>query len=82
LLWHSQILETGREELEGVTKTRIMYKSFLSYGQLKDYLAVLTKSELLEHLEERNTYRTTDKGIKILQACQKVNGKIGDEIQP
>ncbi|HKG71457.1 MAG TPA: winged helix-turn-helix domain-containing protein [Nitrososphaeraceae archaeon] len=26
----------------GVSKTKIMYKAFLSYNQLKEYLAVLT----------------------------------------
>ena len=30
----------------GATKTRIMYKAFLSYAQLKEYLTVLLKQSI------------------------------------
>ncbi|MGA7042308.1 MAG: winged helix-turn-helix domain-containing protein, partial [Nitrososphaeraceae archaeon] len=33
----------------GATKTRIMYKAFLSYAQLKEYLTVLLENNLLEY---------------------------------
>jgi hypothetical protein len=33
------------------TKTRIMYKAFLSYAQLKEYLSVLIENNLIEYLE-------------------------------
>ncbi|MFL6460540.1 MAG: winged helix-turn-helix domain-containing protein, partial [Nitrososphaeraceae archaeon] len=46
----------------GVTKTRIMYKAFLSYAQLKEYLTVLLQNDLLEYEEERQNFRTTEKG--------------------
>jgi predicted transcriptional regulator len=35
----------------GATKTRIMYKAFLSYAQLKEYLTVLLENNLLEYQE-------------------------------
>jgi len=35
----------------GATKTRIMYKAFLSYAQLREYLSVLIENNLLEYLE-------------------------------
>ena len=35
----------------GVTKTKIMYKAFLSYNQLKEYLSILIENNLLEYLE-------------------------------
>ena len=38
----------------GATKTKIMYKSFLSYAQLKEYLTMLLENELLEY-ETSNT---------------------------
>jgi predicted transcriptional regulator len=32
---------------EGATKTSIMYKSFLSYAQLKEYLSLLLEKGLI-----------------------------------
>ncbi|HKU48757.1 MAG TPA: winged helix-turn-helix domain-containing protein, partial [Nitrososphaera sp.] len=45
--------------LEGAIKTKIMYKAFLSFPQLKEYLAVLMEKELLEHDATEAMYRTT-----------------------
>src|ERR671939_840360 len=55
----------------GATKTRIMYKAFLSYAQLKEYLTVLLENGLLEYEEERQFYRTTEKGLRLLQMHNK-----------
>ncbi|HET7344745.1 MAG TPA: winged helix-turn-helix domain-containing protein [Nitrososphaeraceae archaeon] len=49
------------------TKSKIMYKAFLSFGQLKEYLMVLIENDLLEYEDGQNTYRTTCKGIRLLQ---------------
>ena len=46
----------------GATKTKIMYKAFLSYAQLREYLSVLIENNLLEYLEGTQTYKTTEKG--------------------
>jgi predicted transcriptional regulator len=51
----------------GATKTRIMYKAFLSYAQLKEYLIVLLENSLSDYEEGRQFYRTTEKGIRFLQ---------------
>ena len=51
----------------GATKTRIMYKAFLSYAQLKEYLTVLLENNLLEYQEGAQFFRTTEKGIRFLQ---------------
>ena len=47
------------------TKTKIMYKAYLSYAQLKEYLSVLIENNLLEYIEGTQTYKTTEKGLDI-----------------
>ena len=61
----------------GATKTRIMYKAFLSYAQLKEYLSVLIENNLLEYLEGLHTYKTTEKGLNLL----KMHNEIGELLQ-
>ena len=51
----------------GAIKTKIMYKAFLSYAQLKEYLTVLLENALLQYEEGRQFLRTTEKGIRFLQ---------------
>jgi len=61
----------------GATKTKIMYKAFLSYAQLKEYLSVLIENNLLEYLEGSQTYKTTEKGLNFL----KMHNEIGELLQ-
>ena len=56
----------------GATKTKIMYKAFLSYAQLKEYLAVLIENGLIEYEDVRQLYRTTEKGLHLLQIYNQV----------
>jgi predicted transcriptional regulator len=58
----------------GATKTKIMYKSFISYAQLKEYLSVLIENNLIEDLEGTQTYKTTEKGLNFL----KMHNEIGE----
>ena len=51
----------------GATKTKIMYKAFLSYAQLREYLSVLIENNLLEYLDGTQTYKTTEKGLNYLK---------------
>jgi predicted transcriptional regulator len=61
----------------GATKTKIMYKAFLSYAQLREYLSVLIENGLLEYLEATQTYKTTAKGLNFL----KMHSEIGELLQ-
>ena len=56
------------------TKTKIMYKAFLSYAQLREYLSVLIENNLLEYLNGTETFKTTEKGLNFL----KMNNEIGE----
>ncbi len=69
----AQILEAANG---GVTKTKIMYKAFLSYAQLKEYLTVLVENGLLEYVEGEQIYRTTEKGNRFL----KIYNQIGEYV--
>jgi len=50
----------------GATKTKLMYKAFLSFNQLREYSALLVENGLIEY-EGDQTYRTTQKGMRLLQ---------------
>ena len=39
----------------GVTKTKIMYKAYLSYNQLREYLSVLIENNLIEYIDGTQT---------------------------
>jgi predicted transcriptional regulator len=67
----SNILEAANG---GATKTKIMYRAFLSYAQLKEYLAMLTQNGLLAHDVEGERYRTTTNGIKFLESSRQLGG--------
>ncbi len=51
----------------GASKTKIMYKAFLSYAQLKEYLLLMTESGMLQYDKLTYTYRMTEKGLKFLK---------------
>ncbi len=56
----------------GITKTKIMYKTFLSYSQLKEYLLLVTESGMLQYDGLTQTYRVTEKGLKFLKVHDQV----------
>jgi len=60
----SNILEAANG---GVTKTKIMYKAYLSYNQLREYLSILIENNLIEYLDGTQTYKTTEKGLNLLK---------------
>jgi predicted transcriptional regulator len=67
----SNVLEAANG---GATKTKIMYKAFLSYAQLKEYLAMLTQNGLILHDVEGEVYRTTNNGIKFIETSRELGG--------
>ena len=59
----TQILEIASNS-GGTTKSKIMYGAFLSHTQLKNYLIILTKSDLLQYDDASNTFTITEEGIR------------------
>jgi len=60
----------------GLTKTKIMYKAYLSYAQLKEYLSVLLENGLLEYEEGQAIYMTTPKGIHFLKTYEQIGDMV------
>ena len=58
----------------GITKTKIMYKAFIGYAQLKEYLSLLIENNLIEYFDSTQTYKTTEKGFNFL----KMQNEIGE----
>ena len=56
------------------TKIKIMYKAFLSYSQIREYLSILIENNLLEYLEGTKKFKTTEKGLTVL----KMHNEIGE----
>ena len=61
----------------GASKTKIMYKAYLSYNQLKEYLSLLIENNLIEYLDGTRTFKTTEKGLNYL----KMHNEIGELLQ-
>ena len=55
------------------TKTKIMYAAFLSYDQLREYLRILTENGLLDYDSNTRTFKTTEKGLRFLDAYKHVD---------
>jgi len=52
----------------GVSRTKIMYKTFLAFSQVRDYLALLTENGLIENDSQSQLYKTTPKGLKFVDS--------------
>ena len=63
--------------IEGAGITTVMYKSFLSHYQLKKYMAIMLKNDLIRFDDERRIYKITDKGIRFLQLFTHMNELVG-----
>jgi predicted transcriptional regulator len=60
----------------GATQTKIMYSVFLSYNQLKEYLMVLTQNDLLSYDLNSRTFKTTEKGLRLIEVYNQIDGMI------
>jgi predicted transcriptional regulator len=71
----AQILQAANGHNE-ITKTKIMYKAFLTHTQLQEYLAILIQNGLLEYLDRTKSYKTTEKGLKFLKIYEKMEQEL------
>jgi predicted transcriptional regulator len=73
----SQILEAANGG--GATRSKIAYKAFLNYDQLKENLVVLIEMDLLRFDENAQIFKTTEKGLRFLQLYGEINNMIKEE---
>ena len=69
----SVILDAANGGIGGLTKTKIMYQAYLSHDQFKDYLTVLTESGLLNYDVYTRKFKTTEKGLRFLDAYNQMS---------
>jgi predicted transcriptional regulator len=71
----SEIIEAILEAANGggATKTTIMYKAVISYDYMKQFLLSLAEDSLIEYEQGRMTYKTTAKGMHLLQLYNNMN---------
>jgi predicted transcriptional regulator len=59
-------------------KTRIVYQANLNFKKVDPYLSLLINAGALEASETRPiTYRTTSKGIGLLERMRAINAQLG-----
>jgi predicted transcriptional regulator len=63
----------------GTTKTKIMYKAYLSYTQLKEYLSLLEESGMVGYESGTQIYRITDKGRKFLKLSIEIDDMVSSK---
>jgi predicted transcriptional regulator len=70
----SRILEIANGG--NITKSKILYQSFLSYDKMKEYLEVLTKTDLISYDLDTHTFKTTEKGLRFLDIYNQLDDMI------
>lgn len=56
----------------GSTRTKIMFKAYLSYAQTKEYTKFLQEKALVEYEEGTQVYKITEKGLDFLRKCEEI----------
>ena len=69
----SMILEIASQ---GTSKTKIMYKAYLSYSQLNRYLSFLIEDKLIEYKLGLELYTLTEKGERLLHMYKDLDNMI------
>jgi predicted transcriptional regulator len=65
----SEVISSILEATNGnkLRVTEIQFKAYLSYNILKEYLVHLLQGDLIEYIEGERTFKTTPKGMQVLQ---------------
>jgi predicted transcriptional regulator len=50
-----------------LSSSKVMYKSFLTYKQMREYLPFLLQNELIKYGDKDRTFAITNKGLHFLE---------------
>jgi len=56
----------------GTTKTKILFRAYLSYEQVREYLGFLVYKGLLHYDSTTKIYKTTEKGARFLKSYKRL----------
>jgi predicted transcriptional regulator len=62
-----------RSVKSGATKTQIMYRAYMSFSQLKEYLSLLEERNLLSYDIASGLYNLTEKGLQFMNAYDQIH---------
>jgi predicted transcriptional regulator len=70
----SEVISSILEATNGnrLRVTEIQFKTYLLYNLLKEYLVHLLQCDLIEYIEGERTFKTTPKGIQVLQTYNRM----------
>jgi predicted transcriptional regulator len=69
----------GEDKKTGNMQTAIMHKAVLSYSELKEYLKVLSESNLITYDSASRKFKITEKGCRLLELYNKVRNVIKEK---
>jgi predicted transcriptional regulator len=68
-----EIFRILKSAIGGVTKTHLMYKAYIPYEKLSQYLNLLLLSGFIEYDRLDSVFRTTEKGITFLNTLKQLH---------
>ena len=68
----ASILQSASQDSEGMIMTKLMYSTFLSYTQIREYLRELIGYGLLKYQKDTTKYTVTSKGHRFLHLVEEM----------
>jgi predicted transcriptional regulator len=56
-----------------ITSNKLLYRTYVTHAQLKNYTSILIQNKLLEYNEVTKIFRTTEKGFKFIKTFKELN---------
>ena len=55
-----------------LSSSKVMYKAFLTYKQMREYLPFLLQNELIKYGDKDHTFMITNKGLHFLETYNRL----------
>ncbi|CUR51920.1 Putative transcriptional regulator [Nitrosotalea devaniterrae] len=66
----AELLQSARS---GATRSKLMFETYLSFPQVKEYLTLLNEKKMVTYNEKTLFYTTTEIGMRFLHMCEEMN---------